>query len=441
MTDSLQKKQLSAPAKPRFIGIDIVKILACMLVVCVHFFLYSGFYSEPITKDFGQGAIFLRWAAYCCVPLFMITTGYLMKNKTLSKKYFMGIIRVLIIYIIASIICYCFDMQHWPAKYDVPFGGYSPWIFIRGLFMFTDAQYAWYVEYYICIFLIIPFINLAFNNLKNKNQKLAMVAITAIITVVSQSLFIGFNDATQIRLLPGYFTRCYPIAYYLIGAFIRDYPPKKTMLNKLYFFVMYIIGLAWVSTTTFQQSLLNEENEFRMFSRHYNDYGSWPVALCSTMLFLLFFDIQTKNKKLTAVMKFISEATFACYLVSYVFDTIFYAEFCQRTYFTVTERCAHAYEVIPKIFVCSMGVALVIQAFYNIGEWIVFKKFAPALQSANTAESSEGETKMQSSSEEEPEHRSVDIDAEIEKLKMLFEDGILTEEEYQQQVDRISKDK
>ena len=54
----------AAAAKPHFVGIDIVKILALFLVVSVHFFLYSGFYSTPITTEFGQLEIYLRWFDY-----------------------------------------------------------------------------------------------------------------------------------------------------------------------------------------------------------------------------------------------------------------------------------------------------------------------------------------------------------------------------------------
>ncbi|MBR6106620.1 MAG: acyltransferase family protein [Oscillospiraceae bacterium] len=433
MEVQVSKPPVMPAGKPRFIGIDIVKILACMLVVCVHFFLYSGFYSEPITKDFGQGAIFCRWAAYCCVPLFMITTGYLMKNKTLSKKYYLGILRVLIVYVICSIICYAFDHQHWPMKYDVPYGGYSVWIFIRGLFMFTDAQYAWYVEYYICMFLIIPFVNLAFNNLKDKKQKQIMLITTLIITIVSQSFFVGFKDITQIRLFPGYFSRCYPIAYYLIGAYIRDYPPKRTLMNKFYFIVMFGLALAWVSNTTYNQSLMNEENNFVMLSKHYNDYGSWPVAVCSTMLFLIFFDIESRNKVLIQIVKFISEATFACYLVSYVFDSIYYGKFCPQ-YMTVAERCNHAYLVIPKVFFSAMGVALAIQAVYSGGDWLIRKQLIPAVGRANAADA--GALDETAQSEEDAENA---IEDEIEKLKMLYDEGILTEEEYKSQVKRMKQ--
>ena len=374
----------AAPAKPRFVGIDIVKILACFLVVCVHFFLYSGFYNEPITQEFGQVAIYVRWIAYCCVPLFMITTGYLMKNKTLSKKYYLGILRVLILYLIISVVCYFFDQHHYPYKYDI-YGGYSPWVFIRGLFMFTDAQYAWYVEYYVTIFAIIPFLNLAFNSLKNKNQRLILTATVCLLSIVSQSLFIGFNPDSQIRLLPGYFTRCYPIAYYFIGAFIREYPPAPKLINKIYCFIIYAVSLTWLSSSTFQQSITNAEGGGIMKSWHYNDYGSWPVAVCSTALFLILFDIRSNNKVLGKILKFISESTFACYLISYIFDTIFYTTIV-GTYPSMQERWSHAPSYIAKIFGCSMLCAMVLQALYNLGNLIVRKIIASKQKRALAAE-------------------------------------------------------
>ena len=433
--------------KPRFVGIDLVKILACMLVVCVHFFLYSGFYNEPITKEWGQAPIFMRWIAYCCVPLFMITTGYLMKNKTLSKKYYLGIIRVLVIYLVCSVICYAYDHHHWPHKYDNPYGGYSAWVFIRGLFMFSDAQYAWYVEYYLCIFLIIPFINLAFNGLKNQKQRQVMVITTILITVVSQSLYIGFDDAyahsAQFKLFPGYFTRCYPIAYYLIGAYIREYPPKRTLVNKMYFAGMFLLGLAWISTTTYQHSLANEKDNFKMLSRHYNDYGSWPVALCSTMLFLILFDIQSKNPVIIKVIKFISESTFACYLVSYVFDTHFYATDSKfgMSYHTPQERWAHCYEVLPKIFFSAMGLALTIQAVYNLGDYIVRNyiirpaktaDFDPIVNESGRAEAKrKNEPQAPALPQQQSDTSAADTKKELEKLKALYMEGALTKEEYE----------
>ena len=362
---------IAVPPKTRFVGIDIVKILACFLVVCIHFFLYTGFYMEPITENFGRPQIYFRWIAYCCVPMFMITTGYLMKNKTMNKKYYSGITRVAVLYFVISIICVIYNMKHFEREY-------TGWELFSGFLNYSNAQYAWYVEYYFCIFLIIPFLNLAYNGLKTQSQRAGLVFTVFALSIFSQSLFLGSEMETQTRVVPGYFIRCYPIAYYYIGAYIRDYPPKRTFSNKMYSLLVFTMCLIWLSQTTYSQSLENLENNFIMVSWHYNDYGSWPVAVCSTALFLLFFDISCKNKVLIKVLGFISSATFAAYLISYVFDNTFYLTLCSNVP-TVQERfeLGNMVPTILKIFGCAMACGMALQGVYSIVEWFVKKVCRP----------------------------------------------------------------
>ncbi|MDE6848774.1 MAG: hypothetical protein K2J44_05460 [Ruminococcus sp.] len=87
-------EDVQAPIKPYYAGIDIVKILAVFMVVCIHTYLYDGMYYEPITDKKFLLPIALRWISYTCVPLFMISTGYLMKNKKFSGKYYLGLIKI-----------------------------------------------------------------------------------------------------------------------------------------------------------------------------------------------------------------------------------------------------------------------------------------------------------------------------------------------------------
>ena len=77
--------------KERNINIDLIKFIAVFSVISVHFFLNNGFYGKIIVGKEMYIFSFIRTLFMICVPLFIITTGYLMKNKTLSKKYYFGI--------------------------------------------------------------------------------------------------------------------------------------------------------------------------------------------------------------------------------------------------------------------------------------------------------------------------------------------------------------
>lgn len=90
--------------KKRNINIDLIKCIAVFSVISVHFFANVGLYKNVINSTNMYIGIFFRTLFMICVPLFIITTGYLMKNKTLSKKYYLGVLRVLIIYLLDAFI-------------------------------------------------------------------------------------------------------------------------------------------------------------------------------------------------------------------------------------------------------------------------------------------------------------------------------------------------
>ena len=345
------------PPKPRFAGIDIVKILACFLVVAVHFFRNSEFYSMPITPGISILAIYGRFFTFNCVPLFMITTGFLMKNKQLSGKYYLGILRVLCIYIVISLICVIFNKHYFHLSY-------TTWQVVRGLFMYSDAQYAWYVEYYFSIFLLIPFLNAGYQAMETRGRKTALLATVILLTMISPTFYIGNVRADQIRIFPGYFARCYPIGYYFIGAYIREFPPKRDLKHKMVYVIVLLFSLIYVSTMTFWQSLKNEEKNFTWLSWHNDDYAAWPTVAMSTMLFLLLFDITIKKPRTAKMLSTLSNATFAAYLISYVFDCIAYRHLNESVK-EIPKRFWFAPLVVPFVFICSMLSGLLIERIYE----------------------------------------------------------------------------
>lgn len=72
--------------KKRNINIDLIKCIAVFSVISVHYFANVGLYKTIIEENKMYIGIVFRTLFMICVPLFIITTGYLMKNKMLSKK-------------------------------------------------------------------------------------------------------------------------------------------------------------------------------------------------------------------------------------------------------------------------------------------------------------------------------------------------------------------
>ena len=95
--------------KKRNIQIDIIKTLAVFLVILVHFYLKNGFYDLDYYSKIMKISLLLRNFGMVCVPLFIMTTGYLLRDKEYSKKYFKGILKVYLIAVSIIILSAIYD--------------------------------------------------------------------------------------------------------------------------------------------------------------------------------------------------------------------------------------------------------------------------------------------------------------------------------------------
>lgn len=213
---ALYTENETAETKPYYAGIDMIKILAAFFVVCIHFFLRSGFYDAPMSDTRLVPFLLMRFLVYNCVPLFMISTGYLMKNKRFSPACYKGLIKVVVIYVFISLLCVKFNIIHLGMVY-------TKWDILRGMLMYTNDSYAWYVNYYLSLLLIIPFLNSAFSGLETQKERLALYLISFIFDcknyyglapeyrTIHQRLFFFIYDGAFIGFNEKYtdiYTRC-----------------------------------------------------------------------------------------------------------------------------------------------------------------------------------------------------------------------------------------
>ena len=134
---------------------DIIRVLAFFLVVSVHFFLNNGFYSYAVEGNRMYIMTIMRSFFIICVPLFITLSGYLLQRKQLEKSYYKRIGKIIITYILASVFCVVYSILFLEQEFTIK-------TFILKVLNFSAAPYSWYVEMYIGLFLLIPFLNIVY---------------------------------------------------------------------------------------------------------------------------------------------------------------------------------------------------------------------------------------------------------------------------------------
>ena len=217
----------------RLIGPDIIRTVAILCVIAGHFYTVNTPYNQAPFEGasmFAQG--WLKSMASCIgVPFFIMLTGFLNTRKALSKDYYKGIKRVLVPYLIISIMTWAvLPVDHSVIRLAL------------GILGFKTVGYAWYVEMYIGLFLLIPFLNMVLRQVFDDGQIKYLLLTALFLTALPPLLNRG-----DMHLMPGFWMMTFPATFYIIAATIREYQPhlKRKVWWAIGAFMLY--GIAPIS--------------------------------------------------------------------------------------------------------------------------------------------------------------------------------------------------
>ena len=154
---------------------DLIRILAFFLVVSVHFLLNNGFYSQTVTGKRMFIMMLMRSFFIICVPLFITLSGYLLRRKKLEKSYYKRISKIIITYILASLLCVFYSVVFLKQDFTIK-------SIILNVLNFSASPYSWYIEMYLGLFLLIPFLNIVYNALPSQKWKIWLIITFIILT-------------------------------------------------------------------------------------------------------------------------------------------------------------------------------------------------------------------------------------------------------------------
>lgn len=276
-------------------GLDLLRCIAFLFVVTFHSFLYNGYYFAPQAGIAMWLAGSFRWLSVSCIGLFLMLTGYLKSGKTDLCACYRGLVPVLLGYGIAAVIS--IPIRHFVFG-DVQ--SLSTWC--TRLLSFSAVSYGWYVEMYIGLVLLMPFVNMALEHLQTTKALLGLGIVMLVITAVP--------GATPWVIFPDYWRSIYPLTYYILGAIVLRLQPKlRPWLGIAGAMTMSaILGAATVLSTNGSLS--------EALTWEFPDLWIVFMALC---LFVALYRVQIPAV-LSRILAFGASGCYGGYLLSHLLD-------------------------------------------------------------------------------------------------------------------------
>jgi len=347
---------------------DVIRCFALFLVISVHFFYNNGYYYELVNSKKMYVMTVMREFFIICVPLFIMLSGFLLKDKKVCYSYYKRIGKIIFTYVLAGVSCLIYSANFLNKSYEFD-------DIIASFFNYTAAPYSWYIEMYLGLFLLIPFLNLIYNNLETQKKKLVLIfsfiLLTSLPAVINVYNFSSLDwwahpsySSKYTQILPEWWTAIYPVTYYFIGCYLREYGLKITKCANFILIILCTLFSGIYSC-------------WRSYGSAYI-WGSWSSyqslfnVILTTLVFTFFInlDYSNVNAKIVGFLKRLSSLCLGAYLVSFIFDKIFYPILAKAVPI-MQERVFYYFVIVPIIFALSLSLSWVL----SIIEKLIIKFF------------------------------------------------------------------
>lgn len=323
----------------RAVGLDLVRSLAILFVISGHFVSLN----TPFRQTIFEGAsMFLQGSAMPLfatgVPLFIMLTGYLNANKTVTRKYYRGCVRVLFAYLLFSAITILFRRYYMHEE--------LPWLqWCLKVLDFSAIPYGWYIEMWIGLFLLTPFLNMLYKAVPTRRQKHVLLLTLYLMTALPDLL-----NRYGLHLVPGFWVKIYPLMFYFAGSYVREYSPQPAKWK-----LMAIIVLLCIINPTFNVLFVNNHT---MISPT-GGFAGVTGTVIAVAFFLLLYKVDFGLPWLRAALMKVSVLSLDMYLCCYMMDRLVYPYFLEHYFVDQSQFGIYFFVIVPILFAGSFAIAWV----------------------------------------------------------------------------------
>lgn len=268
-------------------NLELLRIISMMMVIGLHYF--NSQMGGAIGKQ-APGEInyyityFLEGLFHTSVNCYILITGYFMVNKkSVSLSKVVNLLMMIVFY----------GAAHYSVSLLFGWQMFSITGFVKGVIPVL-AGLKWFIVMYIILYLLIPYINLALNNMSKKGIQTYLV-IALFFFSLWPSILPGAPNADG-----GYgiinFVVLYSIGYYLRKHYVAE-------KSKVFYLGIFMLS----GVVTLGAKLITERLSLNFISVWAYDF--LPIIIGSVCLFLFFSKIDIQSK----LINYVSQFTLAVY--------------------------------------------------------------------------------------------------------------------------------
>ena len=347
--------------KKREMNFALMRIMSMMLIIFWHILCMNG--RADVNALINHTTGLTNWFLNCLyiiaivhVNSFVIISGYFNYKKEFSKKQFLKVFNASWFYRILFAIVFCF----------LGLEVFSSLPFFKQIFPLDITNNYWYINCYLLLYLLTPFLNLFVKYASQQLHRLYLIVsfvIFCIVPSITNQMTVSTNGFSIINFC----------MLYLLGAYLHKYPIKENVHFKnysqkkiRYIFICIFFSCAAINIMMDQYSvyLINYENGFLQFigttlKSFICNYNNPIVVIQSIAYFIFFGTITIKNNIINKIIKNIAPLTLGVYLIhfnAYVREYLYKWLGLYKVDYTYTKEII----IIVAIYVVIIFIACII---------------------------------------------------------------------------------
>ena len=281
-------------------GLELLRIVAMLLIVCHHFSVHSAMpLGGNYTGSHPFNVLWAQWLAFggkLGVDIFVMISGYFLIAKCAHLK---SLLRLILTTAFYGGVIYCIY-----ALYPIIGGGINDISFKFDMFVSSmKPDSYWFIACYISLFVLSPFLSIAFNAL-SKKQHLAFCVLAIAAVILFSDCFGGRSQYFSGSLV--IFIACFCFA-----AYIRLHMAKEEQNTRLVLLVLALAAVFMALWPLICKALGQPGTWFR-----FAHMQAIPVLLLSACLLMLFRKLRLPDIPwLHSVINSVAATTLGIYLI------------------------------------------------------------------------------------------------------------------------------